>query len=60
MRRQVADAVGMRECDLARVASVQLAKVAEYQVRGLLHFHALIRLDGQTVPAPPPRCPATS
>lgn len=25
---------------------VQFAKVAEYQCRGLVHFHALIRLDG--------------
>ena len=31
---------------LARVATVQYAKVAEYQVRGAVHFHALIRLDG--------------
>jgi hypothetical protein len=31
---------------LADVASVQFAKVAEYQDRGLIHFHALIRLDG--------------
>ena len=25
---------------------MQYAKVAEYQLRGVVHFHALIRLDG--------------
>lgn len=31
---------------LGDVASIQYAKVAEYQLRGAVHFHALIRLDG--------------
>lgn len=31
---------------LGQVASVQYAKVAEYQLRGAVHFHALVRLDG--------------
>ncbi len=39
-------------------ACIQYAKVAEYQSRGLVHFHALIRLDGPAAggtgsPAPP-------
>ena len=38
---------------LADVASVQFAKVAEYQARGLVHFHALIRLDGPDGPGSP-------
>ncbi|MDO8152109.1 replication initiator [Isoptericola sp. b408] len=50
MRRQVAEALGVRESALRDVASVQFAKVAEYQVRGLVHFHALIRLDGPDGP----------
>jgi hypothetical protein len=29
---------------------VQYAKVAEYQLRGVIHFHALIRLDGPRTP----------
>jgi hypothetical protein len=36
---------------------VQFAKVAEFQRRGVVHFHALIRLDGHptdTDPFPPP------
>ena len=31
---------------LGQVAGVQYAKVAEYQLRGAVHFHALVRLDG--------------
>jgi hypothetical protein len=30
---------------------VAFVKVAEFQRRGVVHFHALIRLDGQGVPA---------
>ena len=29
---------------------MQYAKVAEYQLRGLVHFHALVRLDGPRTP----------
>ena len=35
---------------LAEVATVQYAKVAEYQLRGVVHFHALVRLDGPRTP----------
>jgi replication initiator protein RepSA len=35
---------------LAEVATVQYAKVAEFQRRGAVHFHALIRLDGPRTP----------
>ncbi len=37
---------------------VSYAKVAEYQQRGLIHFHAVIRLDGPAGPYTPPagRC----
>jgi len=38
---------------LADVASLQFAKVAEYQDRGMVHFHALIRLDGGDGPGSP-------
>jgi hypothetical protein len=33
---------------------VSYAKVAEYQRRGVVHFHAIIRLDGPTGPADAP------
>ena len=32
-----------------KLARVQFAKVAEFQRRGIIHFHALIRLDGAPV-----------
>ena len=35
------------------MASLQYAKVAEYQARGLIHFHAMIRLDGPGGPGSP-------
>lgn len=46
LRRLVAKALGVPASRLPEVATVQYAKVAEYQRRGLVHFHALIRLDG--------------
>lgn len=46
VRRAVAASLGVRDARLKDVASVQYAKVAEYQARGVIHFHALIRLDG--------------
>jgi hypothetical protein len=40
---------------------VSYAKVAEFQARGLVHLHALVRLDGidperPDEPVPPPAC----
>ncbi len=46
LRRLVAHHLGVTETKLRKSATVQYAKVAEYQRRGLIHFHALIRLDG--------------
>jgi hypothetical protein len=51
--RALATALGVPERSLRQVASVQYAKVAEYQARGLIHFHALIRLDGPDGPGSP-------
>jgi hypothetical protein len=48
LRRTIADALGVKDSKLGEVASIQYAKVAEYQARGMVHFHALIRLDGPT------------
>ncbi len=36
------------------VLRLSYAKVAEYQARGLVHFHAVIRLDGPDGPDSPP------
>ncbi|HSX69047.1 replication initiator [Nocardioides sp.] len=53
LRRAIAQALGAKADDLGSVASLQYAKVAEYQARGLVHFHALIRLDGIDGPGSP-------
>ncbi|WP_339156717.1 replication initiator [Actinomadura luteofluorescens] len=54
-RRYVARSAGLRVADLRDVLTVSFAKVAEYQRRGLVHFHAVIRLDGPGGPdAQPP------
>ncbi|MBO0846338.1 MAG: hypothetical protein J2P22_13080 [Nocardioides sp.] len=53
LRRGLADRLDVAERDLKQIASVQFAKVAEYQARGLVHFHALIRLDGPDGPGSP-------
>ncbi|EWT06661.1 replication initiation protein [Intrasporangium chromatireducens Q5-1] len=45
-RRHLAKALGVPQSRLPNVVTLQYAKVAEYQHRGLIHFHALIRLDG--------------
>lgn len=46
LKRALAHRLGVKESRLNLVASVQYSKVAEYQRRGLIHFHALVRLDG--------------
>lgn len=46
LRRGIAHHLAVPDSRLHEHASIQYAKVAEYQTRGLVHFHALIRLDG--------------
>jgi hypothetical protein len=46
VRRTLAKYLGIPASRLGDVVTLQYAKVAEYQLRGLIHFHALIRLDG--------------
>jgi hypothetical protein len=50
LRRLVAKCLGVPATRLDEVATVQYAKVAEYQRRGTIHFHALVRLDGPKTP----------
>ena len=47
LRRQLARHLGLSETACRQLVRVQFAKVAEFQRRGVIHFHALIRLDGQ-------------
>lgn len=49
LRRHLAQRLGVSEKAGRRLVRVQFAKVAEYQRRGVIHFHALIRLDGPPV-----------
>ena len=46
LRRLVAKTLEVSAVRLSEVATVQYAKVGEYQLRGAIHFHALVRLDG--------------
>jgi hypothetical protein len=46
--RTLAKAAGMPEAKLRRVVRISFAKVTEYQKRGAVHFHAIIRLDART------------
>jgi len=58
--RALARLVGVTEGELRRLVRISFAKVAEYQRRGAVHFHAIIRLDAATdcgcpaCVAPPP------
>jgi hypothetical protein len=52
-RRALAQALGVPGRDFAQVARLSYAKVAEYQRRGLVHFHAVVRVDGPDGPTDP-------
>jgi hypothetical protein len=43
--RTLAQLVGLTEGELRRLVRISFAKVAEYQKRGAVHFHAILRLD---------------
>jgi hypothetical protein len=55
LRRTLARQAGLTNKALAAQVRASYAKVAEYQRRGVVHFHAIIRLDGPAGPkmAPP-------
>ncbi|MFF3817408.1 replication initiator [Streptomyces bluensis] len=46
LRREVAKRAGLTQRAFRDHARISFAKVAEYQKRGSVHFHAVIRLDG--------------
>ncbi|MFE3856027.1 replication initiator [Streptomyces griseorubiginosus] len=54
LRREIAKAAGLTQRALRDHATLSYAKVAEYQKRGQVHFHAVIRLDGPTGPTSTP------
>jgi hypothetical protein len=59
LRRTLARQAGLTNTALAAQVRVSYAKVAEYQRRGVVHFHAVIRLDGPSGPATAPPVWAT-
>jgi hypothetical protein len=48
LHRVLARLVGVTEAELRGAVRISFAKVAEYQKRGAVHFHAIIRLDAAT------------
>lgn len=60
LRRRVAKNAGLTQRELRDQAMISFAKVAEYQRRGVVHFHAVIRLDGPEGPTTAPPAWATA
>jgi Replication initiator protein, pSAM2 len=60
LRRTLARQAGLTTRVFAAHVRVSFAKVAEYQRRGVVHFHAIIRLDGPTGPGTAPPAWATT
>jgi hypothetical protein len=55
VRRGLAQALRTPRSRLPRVACIRFAKVAEFQRRGVVHYHAIIRIDGPAgADTPPP------
>lgn len=54
LRREVAKRAGLTQRDFKDFARISFGKVAEYQKRGAIHFHAVIRLDGHDGGHQPP------
>jgi hypothetical protein len=48
IHRALGRLVGLQEGELRRLVRISYAKVAEFQRRGAIHFHAVIRLDAAT------------
>jgi len=53
LRRRLAAQLGMSEAAMRRRMRVSYAKVAEFQRRGVVHFHGIIRIDGAGDGYPP-------
>ncbi|MBH5131181.1 replication initiation protein [Streptomyces sp. HB-N217] len=55
LRREIAARAGITQAALREECRVSFGKVAEFQKRGAVHFHAVVRLDGPDGPdtAPP-------
>ncbi|MET9698455.1 replication initiator [Streptomyces sp. NPDC006529] len=60
LRREIAASAGLTQRELIEVARISYGKVAEFQKRGAIHFHAVIRIDGPVGPDTPPPAWATT
>ncbi|MFD0267021.1 replication initiator protein RepSA [Streptomyces sp. NPDC127106] len=60
LRREIAARAGLTQRELKESCRVSFGKVAEFQKRGAIHFHAVIRLDGPIGPLTPPPYWATT
>jgi hypothetical protein len=60
LRRRIATAGRLSLRELREHLVLSFAKVAEYQRRGVVHLHAVIRLDGPDGPTSPPPAWATT
>ncbi|HEX5144951.1 MAG TPA: replication initiator [Mycobacterium sp.] len=58
-RRELAAAIGLGRAEAARRVRIVFAKVTEFQTRGVVHVHAVVRLDGPGGPADAPPVWAT-
>ncbi|MDQ0600447.1 hypothetical protein QF037_004792 [Streptomyces canus] len=54
LRREIAKRAGLTQKAAQEQSRVAFGKVAEYQKRGAVHFHAVIRFDGPGGPDSPP------
>ncbi|MFD8571407.1 replication initiator protein RepSA [Streptomyces sp. NPDC059639] len=54
LRREIAARAGLTQKAAREQSKVSFGKVAEYQKRGAIHFHAVVRFDGPDGPDSPP------
>ncbi|MYV89514.1 replication initiator, partial [Streptomyces sp. SID1034] len=54
LRREIAARAGRTQKEAREQSRLSFGKVAEYQKRGAIHFHAVIRFDGPEGPDTPP------
>jgi hypothetical protein len=59
LRREIAARAGLSQRALSEHCRVSFGKVAEFQKRGAVHFHAVVRLDGPNGPDTEPPAWAT-
>jgi hypothetical protein len=60
LRRNLARQAGLIAVEAGRQVHLAYAKVAEYQQRGTIHLHVIIRLDGPDPHTPPPAWATTT